>query len=635
MKKRREFLAGDRFEDDNRAYEKDRRLLHIRGQETSDETRHIVAKVTEKPRSVSAKPKDNMSDPELAEGWTALVETALADPYVSFDTVFERALLACREEAQGIVWMDYDPECRDIFKLKYRWAPPDRMMWDPAYWDDPHHPDCGWLLEICRMPVEKARQMYNADWLEADHEADPRSASARPDQPLLQNGTDRLPYPIDDDQVTLWKCWYKNDPTERPTPTKRTSTKLPPGERYMKCMSGCGYKSDTQDELQASGAIQGDLPANLPAASPENPSGGCPTCGGELRRVNAVDTLDYQRQYTKGRRLIITAPYNKAPDAQPVYDGDWPIPTARSFPGFFITPYPKPGECDTDYHWDQQIASDQLRTLAIQRVFEHRKYWILPAAGITDAKGKRFRFKEDQHNIMYRDANSQGPLNVESVDGTGLDPGWQVAFNATQAALTQFRSVADFGPSDERTRDIAVGTTNQIVRQAETPTAHFRRRINRELGKFYGVVSDYIDATLDPMDAMRLGIEGIEAVIPTLGQGLNNLDFVLEDTPEFTGLDEARNNAWQALMATASQAFQIGIDPVAAIEVAAEIQQFPKSVTKKVVKLFMQAQQQQQMNGGLPLPGGMSGPGGLVGGGLPGPTNGGPQAADITSALGA
>lgn len=531
VKKRREFLAGDRFEDDQRAYEKDRRLLRIRGQETSDEIRHVVAKVTEKPRSIEARPIDKIDDPDVAEVWVSLVEWALANPYTSFDTVFERTIQACREEAQGIAWMDWDPDEGPFGELKFRWIPADRAMWDPAFWDDPHHPDCTYFREICRMPVDQARQMYNAPWLQPDNARDTRFGPT--DSPLLRQGMDRYTPELDDESVTLWKCWYKKDYTET-----------------------------------------------------SNDHG---------------DTVTYSKKYQNGRRLVITAPLNK--EDQAVYDGDWPIPTARSFPAFFITPYVKPGDSDVDYHWDQQIASDQLRTLANQRVFEHRKYWILPSEGITDAKGKRFRFREDQFNVMYRDTSTPRDLRVEGVDGTGLDPGWQVAFNATQQALMQFRSSADFGTSEERTRDIPVGTTQQLVRQAETPTAHFRRRINRELGKFYGVVADYIQATLTFERAARLRIDGIDQVVNVHGNLLPNYDFVLEDTPEFTGLEQQKADAFNA-------ALQIITNPITApfFSVWADMNNIPKSVTRRIEKILDEQQQQGPMPGPFGQP--PAGPGG-------------------------
>src|SRR6185436_12944820 len=122
-----------------------------------------------------------------------------------------------------------------------------------------------------------------------------------------------------------------------------------------------------------------DLPESVPQ--------GCPTCGGDLVRIDALDVTTTSLEFARGRRLVVIPPYSYALNDETLYDGGWPIQRARSFPGLFITAYIKPGRpvgpSDTTLMWDQQIASDTLRTTALQRVLEHRNYWVLPRNGVV------------------------------------------------------------------------------------------------------------------------------------------------------------------------------------------------------------------------------------------------------------
>ena len=582
------FLDGDRYEDDNQAYNRDRRLVQIRGQETQDTIRHIAAKATEKPRSVEARPIDMDDDPDAAEVAASLVEWELSNPWKGFEECYEAAIISCRERRLGVVWMDWDPDQPPYGEILYRFVDPRRIMWDPAY--DPHHPLCGWLLEQRRLsPAWIHRNFKNSEWVQPDRDAFTASGEVRSDIPILRGANgERLPgasHHYRDNKSTIWFCWYKNDHAQQ-APTEKPGSYEPiddPEQRYLACKAECGYRSQTQGELRAVDALdQDELPEQLELA--------CPRCAGNLERIDAKTADEYRLAYPRGKRLMVMAPFSAAPDDRPLYDGKWPISKARSFPGLFLTAYHKPGRpigpSDTTLMWDQQIASDNLRTLAVQRVFEHRNYWVLPRVGINDYRGRRYNFREDQFNVMYRDGSqAMGPMDVQLINGTGLDPAWSVAFNATQAALTQFRPQLDIGPVEERSRNIPVGTIERQVAEAETSTAHFNRRKNRELGKFYGVVWDYIRATYTPARLSRLRIDGIDMLMNLSGDDLPNYDFVIADTPEFTGLDKARSEAFTALLQVAQTMPQF-------LDIFAELNNLPRSVVRKLEKRMQEAQEE-------------------------------------------
>lgn len=597
-----EFLDGDRYENDPGPYEKDRRLNKIRGQETQDTIRHVAAKATEKPRSVEPRPIDKTEDADLGEAAASVVDQELSNPWKMFDDQYEEAIVDCREMRLGVVMMDWDPECGPYGEILYRRVDPRRVMWDSSW--HPHHPLCSFFLEEKRVEVDEIHRTYpGTDWIQPDREAFTANGELKRNIPLIRgaDGQYMTHHRVQDDtKATLWLCWYKNDKTELPPKTKPGSDAvLEPGQRYMSCVNGCGYRSETEAELgqRADGPPTGDphvdglvqefmMLGELPEQHP-----GCPTCEqlgqvGTLERIDSKAEEEVRLAYSHGKRLVIMAPFSPAPDDKPIYDGKWPIPNARSFPVLILTAYTKGGRpmgpSDTTLMWDQQLASDQLRTLAVQRVFEHRNYWVLPSAGVTDFKGQRWIGRDDQFNFIYKDMTKAkfGPQDIQLLNGTGLDPSWQIAFNATQQALTQYRGMHDLGPVEERNKSksgVALQTENAI---GEVPVAHFNRRKNRELSRFYGVVWDYIRATYTPARLARLNLDGVDVMAALRGDDLPNYDFVIADTPDFTGLEKMRSEAFQALM-------QMVLDPATAPYAAAfaEFSNFPRSVIRRIEKI--------------------------------------------------
>ncbi len=640
MVKEEEFLDGDRYENDQGPYNKDRRLNQIRGQEIQDTVRHIAAKATEKPRSIEPRPIDRVEDPDLSEIAASLVENELASPWKMFDDVYEEAIIDSREKRLGIVWMDWVPSYGEFGEIFYRRVDPKRVMWDGSW--HPHHPLCDVFVEEKRLDVDLIHRTYKGtDWVQADRHAFNAAGEVKEGIPLLRGGHGWMARArtADDNKATLWFFWYKNDKTKGERREKEDSDQLlAPEARYMSCVTGCGYRSKTEGEIAklADAAPQpgmdplmdaylqlGELPEEMP---------GCPLCEsqgmvGHLERIDSKSEDEILHAYSRGKKLVILAPFSAAPDDKPVYKGKWPIPSARSFPLFIITSYTKGGRpmgpSDTALMWDQQVASDQLRTLAVQRVFEHRNYWVLPSAGITDFRNQRFVGRDDQFNYLYKDMTKVaewGDLSVQVLNGTGLDPAWPIAFSAVQDALTAYRGMHDQGPIEERSKaksGVALQTENAI---GEVPVAHFNRRKNRELSRFYGVVWDYIRATYTPERLSRLNIDGVDMMQPLRGDDMPNYDFVISDTPDFTGLDEAKNKAFEGIMNAYQQAIALQLDPISVIELYAETNNLPRSIVRKFQKMLsdmqQQAQQAQTAMGGLPPEMGMEEDMGFNGNGM-------------------
>jgi hypothetical protein len=473
-------------------------------------------------------------------------------------------------------------------------------MWEPGY--DPHHPLCGWFIVKRRCPVPWIHENYpgTRSWVKPDTAALTDDGSRlREGTPIIRGADGHSLMPntaVRDNKAELWLGWYKNDRTPKSRETGK-ELELRPEQRYLSCANGCGYRSPLQGELLKQGKLERELPEELE---------GCPDCealgqAGILKRVDRRAEEEQVLAYSRGKRLVIIAPFSAAPDDEPVYDGKWPIPRARSFPGLFLTSYLSPrrpmGKSDVTLMWDQQLAADNLRTMILQRVFENRNYWELPAAGITDYRGGRFNFRDDQFNVMYRDASkaTMGPLDVRIHNAAALDTAsWQAAFGVAQQALTAYRGKEDYGLTPDATKNIAVGTVERLTQQANIPIEEYNRRKNQELSKWYGVISDMIHATYTPQRLTRLNIDGMDLLVELWGEDMPNFDFVVEETPEFAGLEKARSEAFNALLQVIPMAATLGIPADRLIEIFADINNLPRSVVRKLQKELEAVRVQQE-----------------------------------------
>lgn len=630
------FLSGDRYARNSRQFGKDRRDVQIRGQETSGNIRHRIAKATERPRSAEGRPRDHDGDPDTAEAMVGLITDDLADPYKGFERERYMAMQAALEGRRGVVWMDWCPEHGPFGEIFDTYQQQGSVMWDAAY--HPHHPLCGWLTRHRRIDYRQANRMYKVDWLRPDRGSINASGQWNHGTSSWGDWSNRMAsLALKDNKVLIRETWIKNDPTQYDTGKIQSTRVLKPDERYMACSEKCGFRSSTQATLKAQGAIRYSLPDVVEGASEDNPRGGCPECGAMLERIDARDTTGELR-YSNGRRMIVAAPFCPGPGPEHLYDGAWPIPTARSFPALFIFASVKPGDntggpCDVDLMWDQQVASDNLMTLAVQRVFEHRDYWRMPSTGIYNGNGDRFEFRDDDENVMFEDMTLRqkyGESIVQHIAGTGLDDGWMPVYQSVQNKLLSDLSKADLEPTQQASRDIAVGTAQLMVQQSEVANEDFIRRSNLELSIYYGVRDDYIRATYTPERLRRLNIDGADQLIQVWGDTMPSFDYVVTETPDFTGIDEQRAKSWDAAMQVVAQFGPEALEPWAAFH------NVPRSVVRSLQKMFAerQAAAEAAMMGGV-VPGGEGSPlPAGVGGAGPGamPNDGGPNAVGMEPA---
>jgi hypothetical protein len=597
------FLDGERYENDENYDNRDRRLIQIRGRELEDSIRHDVATWAAKPRNLQARPIDSQGDPQSADIMLALIEWEQRNPWKGFERELYKAVKAAKEHRVGIVWMDWEPDLGPWGELIYGEDDARRFMWDPSH--HPHHPLNAQLLKTFRLNVDEAREKYDAPWLEPDRLAASKRVGRDPYQPLMRGATIG-PTGYDDDKVSLDQCWYKNDRTMAYRDTNK-SQKLPASDRYMACASGCGYRSPRQSD------VQGQLPMSMEQ--------GCPTCGGNLERIDALGVNEPVYAYSRGRRLVIMPAIQKAPDDLPIYDGKWPVPRARSYPALFIFNDWKPGarvfgHSSTSWYWDQQVASDQLLTMMLQRAFEHRTVFSLPDNGLKDSGGRRFEMRDDQRNVAFRDATVEaqwGPVDIRAYSASGVDPIAPTVFGMVQGKINIGR--ADFGLTPENSKDIAASTVAQLTQQQDLPVADFTRRTREDISMFTAVQSDYVIETYPPQRIARLNIQGSDQILEVWGKDIPGFDFEIEDTPDWTGQEKAQADALNGLMQVWGQTQSPELVQVYAKQMhfaPSVVQSFLEAVqaTQDRMKQEQQQQQQQQeeqagldMQHGLPVDG--------------------------------
>jgi hypothetical protein len=248
------------------------------------------------------------------------------------------------------------------------------------------------------------------------------------------------------------------------------------------------------------------------------------------------------------------------------------------------------GGSDTTRNWDAQLASDQLLTMAFERIMQHQQYYMMPQRGVYDFAGNRFEFRDDQFNVMYADLSdpTEAAPRVEVVQGNALDSAWPMYWQAVQTTLLSHQGIADLGLTPESSKAIAGTTVAQLNQMGEIPVDHFKRRMNRALGQAAGVHWDYIRATYTPARLARLNLDDENIVVRLRGDELPNFDFVVEVSPPFTGIEKERAEAFQALFGLAQQVLA-GQAPPEIIGIFAEVNNLPPSIVRKVDRMVKNA----------------------------------------------
>lgn len=556
------FWGGQHYLDEEDLRERDRRRLKIVGQETFNVTRHKAAQVSGAPTNVDGVIKEPGVDPIMAEVGVALVNEVVTDPEKLFDDYCDILLTGTIAAGYWMLGIDYEPTLDEIV---FRPLDPRNVMWESGF-HNPHDLMCGHMVEERRMPVSLIAKMGAHGWdkklcKEVKSDSDQRPSAKGNDQQFPAETAD-----AGKATVRLW--WFKNDDTYDSVEKPDTFNPIDEADWHMAC-SSCGWRGESGDGSE------------LPDTDI------CPECQGPAERIEAKAEMEVRLRYKKGRRLVIEAPGQGF--EKPLYDGEWPL-WARSFTVGFLSNYLHPskpiGPSDTSLNWTAQLGSDLLMTMAFQRVSEFRNYYLMPSAGVEDWKGDRFEFRDDQFNTMfYKD--ELNPAAVQVMNGSSLDPAWNIYWQATQTVLKSVQGISDLGLTPSSSKDIAASTVSQLTVQGEIPVEHLKRRWHREKARIFGIIYDLTRQVLSPEKMSTLQIEGMEDVVAGLsGDDLPDMDFVLTDAGPMGAIEKTRAEGTMLLVNVAQQ------NP-AWIDFIAQANRIPSSVLRKVKKKMAELEAQQ------------------------------------------
>jgi len=611
--KRVEFLLdGKHYEDDDSDnYTLSSRSVRWVGQETFHVFRHEIGVVSH-PGQLMARPVDEDGDAELAEVATSLVESVTEDPAKEFEDTMEDVIGSASAAGYGVAWLDFLPDEGAWGEIVATCDDPRNFMCDPRV-RSIHDPRCKRVVRIVRMTLGEARRRAEVGGWDKEAVANLKPDTGR-DIPSLYANLVKRDAPLahlgatsdsdgafnEEDEFTAYYLWERKSAATR---TEKQFTEYADGERYMRCHS-CGYRSATQDDLKKADKIAGELPEFL--------EGGCPECMaaveqdptlqlqpgfGDLARVDGEELRKELLAYPEGR-LTIIAPYSGL--RIPLYDDSWPM-KLRSFPAMFLSRFRHPfkmfGPSLADLNWWNQIATDMLMRLSIERLLNTAPVWVSPLDGLEDANGNRFEFSDENGWNAYYTGDSLPPIQQIGGD-PGIPAAWSQSYQFARAALTSHTGIADFSMEPGQSRDIAASSVSQQIQQEEVPQAHFRRRYQRQRGLLVGVLYDMIRATYPPERVLRLrGADGRDYLRQMAASDMPNYDFRFDSSPDLKPQDELARGATEMLLAT------METRPWA-VDLVAQANHFSPSIVRKAKQAFEQFQQQMAAQVQPPMPGG-------------------------------
>lgn len=592
-------LDGRHYEDDDPEKPKDSTEIRWVGEEAFDRYRHEIAAVTE-PGSLTARPVDQEGDPDLAEIATKLVLSETENPAKEWEDNWEDVVGAGSAAGYGVAWLDYLPSEGPWGEILLSSDDPRNFMCDRRI-KSVHSPRCRFVIRRIRLTKGEARRRAqgNGAWdkelveqLRSDDGQDlgalDRMANRNDGKPWVELGKGS---PVgdeneDDKEFTAYIIWERNpDDTEE----ERDYADLEAGDRYMRCKS-CGYRSESQSMLQSKGKLEGDLPEEL--------QGGCPECIdsreidklGDMERIDGEESRIEMLAYPRGYMCIL-APYALPGVEDFLYEGPWPF-KLRSYPCTFLPRFRHPfkivGPSLASITGWNQIATDMLMRLALERMVASAPAWLLPSDGLLDARGAVFEMSAENGWKAFYQGDS--PPSVTMIGGDDTIPAaWNQTYQAARNALSAHSGRADFGLTDNQSRNIPASSVALQVRQEEIPIEHYKKRYQRQRGLLIGVLYDMMRAVYPAERLYSMFGEGADAAEIVRAMAISdmpNFNFHFDTTPDFRPQDEAQAKALELLLAT------MEARPWA-VDLVAQVNKFSPSLVRKARQSFQQFQQQQ------------------------------------------
>lgn len=562
-------------------------------------------------------------DSALASAAESLIKKHITDPAVRLDEIREMTAMGALAARQWAYRWEYDPPSKKILA-----SPLDgrSIGWSDGF-HTPHDPRCPEFWYELRLPVDQLQDMRgwrNTSRLNGDDGQPGEVKSSLPSGAVdLSRTSDPA---MRASQVfrrsTIVFLYERNRKVETRKEKPGTARELTPGDQYFACMNqdgeGCGYKSQTADELVDEGQIGSvdEMPQDAPDGSPAMPNG-CPDCNNDLHLVtNTVTDIVTAHK----NRLTIFAPYDGGGGVI-LWQGPWPHGTS-TLPVVIYTnqlhPTKPMGQSETSLNWTYQVGHNLVMRIGLEHMLLAKPYMQIPE-GCVDYMGQPWQFGEAQGLGIYT-RPTVAPGSVSVLQAPGLPPAWATLERSYDAELRQDMGTTDFALSPDQTRNVPVGT--QVIQQqeGEVPIVAKTERWQFEDGVGLNHVYELMRAVLTDEDVVELlGEDGLRYAAMLRAADLPPAQVTITTDPNTL---QIRNEDVDALLKLASAppparkflGRKLNVDPKMIAELEADEKAFAESQAPQpgLVNGIPRGQTPppglppaiaQRMNGGLPANG--------------------------------
>ena len=570
-----------------------------KGRQTWATTRHKSAQISRSEIYFDVRPVDREFDPAVADLVRGLMEQEIHNPLKRYQQVRDMVALGALAARVWYARLDWCPEIGPFGEILPALVDGRDLMRAPGF-ESIHDPRCPWVLELRRVRpagIKAMKGWKNTSDIKADN-GRPSGDGDTPDGRGIvdvyrdSSATPKLRESQLEEFVTVAFLWERNKPSKRNVPRPDGGiTKLQPRDQYLQCSNmdgqGCGYKSATLGKV-----LDPTLTSTQEASYPAMMPFGCPTCGGDLHRI---DQTVGEYSFSSDHSLTISAPYQ----GLEFYNGPWPF-DMRSVPYLEFQCYPNPidpiGQSETSVNWTMQIAHNLVMRLGLEHMMLAKPYWAIPE-GVTDYKRDPWEFGDLQGLGIYFNPLDVQPGTMHVMQANGLPPAWGLLQGSLDSQLRQDMGTNDLSMSQENSRNIPVGTIQAMERVNELPVDHQIDRFRLEESIFFGVWFDMWRETTTEQKMVRYhGEQGRTELQAIKGADLPNVDLIVTANPALAKVDGEVIKSMQTLL---------GMPPYT-WEFMARRLNIPISEVndlKQQMQQDQQAQMQMQAQMGAPPPG--------------------------------
>lgn len=484
------------------------------------------------PIHITARPVDDQTDPELAADMKDALDWELTNPQKRYKDVRRRYIGHALAARVGTAFIDFYPSYGTYGEIFVRPGDPTKTVFADGFLD-PHDPLCPWLIDWQRVPVDQARAQFKNNKIEADDGFSDVAGSASSIvtssgnvDVVGNNGVNPSMLEGRKSLCTIVRCHYRFDYEKRKGKNMEADyRRLTPGERYMVCVGlrgqGCGYQSETQANLNM------DLPARSALT--------CPDCGGNLKRMDAHVRDEEILMYPDGRLVIVTPSVKDQ-----LHDDKWQV-KCRSFPMLWLVSHPAPhkpfGQSECSILWTDTLAKNSLARVAYETARRSRPYFGQPRTGLEDASGEPWEFRDEQGDTFYWTGMSP-PNPIQVVQGQGVNDSLFKLYEVLDQRTQRNEGTSDFQLTAEQSKNIPVGTIEQLAETGNVPIDDFGQNVYDAEGLFHGIYCDYIAATYTPARLVRtFGPDGLPRFKRLHGPSLPAVDVVVSAGPNMSQLN--------------------------------------------------------------------------------------------------